>query len=268
MPKILLINDDGIHSPGIFILKRELEALGETFVVAPEAERSGIGKALSSSLVKVRRISLADGSEAYAISGTPADAFMLARYKILGENPDLLVSGINLGPNLGIDDFFTSGTLGAAIEAAIHGVPAIAVSYCIERFVERQNKASLADMKVLELTAKIAAKTADYVLRHGMPFDIDIISINVPEKISSLDFEATTLSYKGYLDLFVGRGEGYIIEQWILADYPDDVKGTDIYAVKRRRRISITPIKLRFIHNTEGIRSLIDFLKSNISTNY
>jgi len=162
MPKILLINDDGINSPGILMLKKELEWLGELFIVAPENERSGIGKAVSSSLVRVRRITLADGSEVYAISGTPADAFMLAKYKILGENPDLLVAGINLGPNLGIDDFFTSGTLGAAIEAAIHGVPAVAVSYCIEKFVEGQNKASLVNMEVLELTAKIAAKTAEY----------------------------------------------------------------------------------------------------------
>ena len=263
MPKILLINDDGINSPGILMLKKELEGLGELFIVAPENERSGIGKAVSSSLVRVRRITLADGSEAYAISGTPADAFMLAKYKILGKNPDLLVAGINLGPNLGIDDFFTSGTLGAAIEAAIHGVPAVAVSYCIEKFVEGQNKASLVNMEVLELTAKIAAKTAEYLLKYGMPFDVDIISINVPEKISSADFEATTLSYKGYLDLFNRRGEGYIIGRWILSEYPDDVKGTDIYAVKKRRRISITPIKLRFIHNTEGIRKLIDFLKNS-----
>jgi len=265
MPKILVINDDGINSPGILSLKRELERLGELFIVAPENEKSGIGKAVSSSLVKVKRVTLADGSEAYAISGTPADAYMLATYKILGENPDLLVAGINLGPNLGIDDFFTSGTLGAAIEAAIHGVPAIAVSYCMEKFVEGQDKASLVNVEVLELTARIAAKTAEYLLKHGMPFDVDIISINVPERISSVNFEATTLSYKGYLDLFTRRGDGYIIGQWILADYPDDVKGTDIYAVKKRKRVSITPIKLRFIHNTEGIRKLIDFLDANFS---
>ena len=265
MPKILVINDDGINSPGILSLKRELERLGELFIVAPENEKSGIGKAVSSSLVKVKRVTLADGSEAYAISGTPADAYMLATYKILGENPDLLVAGINLGPNLGIDDFFTSGTLGAAIEAAIHGVPAIAVSYCMEKFVEGQDKASLVNVEVLELTARITAKTAEYLLKHGMPFDVDIISINVPERISSVNFEVTTLSYKGYLDLFTKRGDGYIIGQWILADYPDDVKGTDIYAVKKRKRISITPIKLRFIHNTEGIRKLIDFLDANFS---
>jgi len=105
MPKILLINDDGINSPGLLKLKSELEGLGELLIVAPENERSGIGKALSSSLVKVKQLVLADGSKAYVITGTPADAFMLAKYKILGENPDLLVAGINLGPNLGIDDF-------------------------------------------------------------------------------------------------------------------------------------------------------------------
>jgi len=263
MPKILVINDDGIKSPGILILKKELEHLGEVDVVAPENERSGIGKAVSSSLVKVKKVTLADGSEAYAITGTPADAYMLAVHKILRKPPDLLVAGINLGPNLGIDDFFTSGTLGAAIEAAIHGVPAIAVSYCVEKFIEGQDKASLVNMEILGLTAKIAAKTAEYILKNGMPFDVDIISINVPEKLSSLGFEATTFSYRGYLDLFVKRGEGYIIDRWVLADYPDDVKGTDIYAVKKRKRVSITPIKLRFIHNTEGLRNLIDFLYSN-----
>ena len=123
----------------------------------------------------------------------------------------------------------------------------------------------MVNAEVLKLTARITAKTAEYLLKHGMPFDVDMISINVPERISSVNFEATTLSYKGYLDLFTRRGDGYIIGQWILADYPDDVKGTDIYAVKKRKRISITPIKLRFIHNTEGIRKLIDFLDANFS---
>lgn len=262
MPKILLTNDDGIFSPGILTLKRKLDKLGEVVVVAPLKETSGIGKAISSKFVKVEQVILPDGSKAYGIDGTPADAYMIATHKILGQNPDLLISGINLGPNLGVDDFFTSGTLGAAIEAAIHRVPAIAVSYCMEKFLEGQDKASLVNKEILDLTAKIAVETAKYILENGMPYDVDLISINVPEKMRSLSFEATTLSYKGYLDLFVDRNGGYIIDHWVLEDYPDDVPGTDLYAVKRRKRIAVTPIKLRFIHNTEGVRGLIDHLHS------
>jgi len=262
MPKILLTNDDGIFSPGILSLKKEIDKLGETVVVAPSKEKSGIGKAISSKLVKVETISLPDGSTAYAINGTPADAYMIATYKILGKTPDLLISGINLGPNLGVDDFFTSGTIGAAIEAAVHHAPAIAVSYCMEKFLEGQDKASLVDMETLNLIAKIAAETAKYVLENGMPYDVDLISINVPEKLRSLNFEATTLSYKGYLDLFVNRNGGYVIDRWVLEDYPDDVPGTDLHTVKKRKRIAVTPIKLRFIHNTEGIKGLIEHLHS------
>jgi len=261
MPKILLVNDDGVYSPGLLTLKREIQNLGEITVVAPSKERSGIGKALSCNLVNVRKVSLADSSEAYAIDGTPADAYFIATHKILREKPDLLVSGINLGPNLGIDDFFTSGTLGAAIEAAIHKVPAIAVSYCMKRVADIEDEFLKVNMAHLLLAAKIAKKTAEYILKNGMPPNVDIISINVPEKIVSLSFEATTLSYKGFMDLHVSRKGGYIISQWTLFDYPNDMEGTDIYTIKDGK-ISVTPIKLKFIHNVEGLKDLICFLNS------
>jgi len=191
LPKIMLTNDDGIQSPGLLALKKELEPLGEILVVAPKNERSGIGKAISSHQIKMMKTKLSDGSEAYAIGGTPADAYLLAKYKILGAPPELLVAGINIGPNLGIDDFFTSGTLGAAVEAAIHGTAAIAVSYCLEKYLEGQDKASLVTMEDLKLAAKIARKVVEHVLEHGMPTDVDIISINVPEKVKSLNIQMT-----------------------------------------------------------------------------
>lgn len=260
MPKIVLTNDDGIQSPGLLALKKELETLGEILVIAPERERSGIGKAISSHQIKILKTSLSDGSEAYAIGGTPADAYLLAKYKILGEPPELLVAGINIGPNLGVDDFFTSGTLGAAVEAAIHGTAAVTVSYCLEKYMEGQDKASLVTLNDLELAAKIAREVAKYVLERGLPPDVDIISINVPEKVKSLRFEATCLSYKGYKDIYAPQTNGYLIESWNLSDYPDDAPGTDLCAVKRKR-VSITPVKLKFIHNTVGLEPLLETLK-------
>jgi 5'-nucleotidase len=265
MSIILLVNDDGIYSPGILALKRELEDLGEVFVVAPYEERSGVGKALSCGrLVRLRKVGKSNGSRVYAVDGTPADAYFVAVHKILKRKPDLLVSGINLGPNIGIDDFFTSGTLGAAIEAAIHKVPAIAISYCIERFMEEDANFLKENEANLVKAAKIARKTAEYVLMNGMPNNVDIISINVPDKIDSLSFKATTMSYKGFIDLYQRRKGGYIISQWTMFSYLTDETGTDVNTIKNEGKVSVTPIKLRFHHNINGIKNLIDFLNRGL----
>ena len=262
MPTILVINDDGIKSIGLNTLKNRLEKLGNVIVVAPKDERSGIGKALTTDHIKIMETKLRDGAKAYATTGTPADAFLLAANKILKRMPDLLVAGINLGPNLGIDDLLNSGTLGAALEAAIHHVPAIAVSYCIPKITEKMSEKEEVTMKDLELTATLALKTAKYVLEKGMPPDVDIISINVPEKADSKRIKITSLSYKGYGDIYVEQGEGYRIMSWALAGYPDDELGTDLHAVKKEKYISITPIKVGFLHNMGGLKGLLKSLSA------
>ena len=137
MPTILVINDDGINSIGLSILTKQLKKLGDVIVVTPGDERSGVGKAISIGQVNITEASFRDGTKAYATTGTPADSFLIAVNKILKRMPDLLVSGINIGPNLGIDDVLTSGTVGASFEAAIHNVPAIAVSYCISEITDK-----------------------------------------------------------------------------------------------------------------------------------
>jgi len=257
MKTVLLINDDGINSPGLSIMKRKLEKLGWTVVIAPERERSGVGKAITSSgYVQIKETKLQDGSEVYATNGTPADAVLLAIHKILGSPPDLLVAGINLGPNLGIDDLLNSGTLGAALEAAIHGIPSIAVSYCKQEFLDqRADKARITEAE-LEFTADFAIKIVGYVLEKGMPPDVDIISINVPENAQVERLKVTSLSYVGYKDIFTKEKEGFRIAAWRLADYEDPNRETDINAVKEGY-ISITPIKLRFSHNKEALESML-----------
>jgi len=257
---ILLINDDGVHSIGLLVLKKRLEKLGKIVVVAPLDEKSGIGKALSTNNMKVTETLLGDGTKAYAVAGTPADAYLLAVNKIMKRPPDLLVAGINLGPNLGIDDLLNSGTLGAALEAAIHHVPAIAVSYCLREITEQMREKADVSAEELEVAATFAEKSAEYVLEHGMPKNVNIISINVPEKATSKNAEVTTLSYKGYGDIHIKQGDTYKVKGWILSNYPDDKNGTDLYAVKTKGHISITPIKINFHHDAKSLEKLRKFL--------
>jgi 5'-nucleotidase len=260
LKRVLLINDDGIYSIGLLVLKKRLEKLGKVTVVAPLEEKSGIGKALSTNSMKVIETLLADGTKAYAVTGTPADAYLLAVNKIMKKPPDLLVAGINLGPNVGIDDLLNSGTLGAALEAAIHHVPAIAVSYCLREITEQMREKAGVSADELEVASAFAEKTAEYVLEHGMPKNVDIISINVPEKATSENAETTTLSYEGYGDIHIKEGDAYKIKGWILSSYPDDENGTDLYAVKTKGNISITPIRINFHHDTKSLEKLRKFL--------
>jgi len=255
---ILLINDDGIFSSGLIALKKRLDKLGKVMVVAPKEEISGIGKAITSTrVVQIEEVQLSDGSKAYALDGTPADAYLLAVNKILKSPPDLVAAGINLGPNLGIDDFLNSGTLGAALEAAVHGVPAIAVSYCKPEISDRKADKCKITVQELGLAAGIAEELAGYVLRKGMPPSVDLISVNVPENADCTKLKVTSLCYTGYGDLFTKEERGYRIVHWRLADYADADPETDVHVVKDEGCISITPVKVRLEHNKKSLKSVL-----------
>jgi 5'-nucleotidase len=260
LPTILIINDDGINSIGLSTVAKQLKKLGEVIVVTPGDEKSGIGKAISIGQVNITETNLGDGIRAYAITGTPADSFLIAVNKILKCMPDLLVSGINIGPNLGIDDLLTSGTIGAAFEAAIHKVPAIAVSYCLSEITEKMPEKTKVSAKDLELAATLAYKAAKHVLEKGMPPDVDIISINVPEKADSKRVQLTSLCYDGYGDIHTAEKDGYRIKSWTLRHYPSGDSGTDLHAIKTDRCVSVTPIKVEFLHNTEAMKELRESL--------
>ncbi len=262
MPTILVINDDGIDSIGLSTLAKQLEKLGKVIVVTPEAERSGIGKAISIGQVNITETSFGDGTRAYATTGTPADSFLIAVNKILKCMPDLLVSGINIGPNLGIDDLLTSGTVGAAFEAAIHNVPAIAVSYCLSEITEKMPEKAKVSVKDLELAATLVYKAARHVLERGMPPEVEIISINVPEKADCRKVKLTSLCYDGYGDIHTATKDGYRIKSWTLRHYPDGDPGTDLHAIKNDKCVSVTPIKLEFVHNTQAMKDLMESLSA------
>jgi len=210
--------------------------------------------------VRIEETRLSDGSKAYATSGTPADSYLLGVNKILKHSPDLVVAGINLGPNLGIDDFLNSGTLGAAMEAAVHGVPAIAVSYCKQKMSDPKVDKARITAQELELTAILAQKIVEFVLEKGMPEGVDILSVNVPEKANCRRVKVTSLSYVGYSDIYVKEEKGYRIPHWRLADYRDLDTETDVYVVKEEGCISITPIKIRLQHNKEALKNMLRYI--------
>ena len=262
MPTILVINDDGINSIGLLTLVKQLKNLGELVIVTPSDEKSGIGKAISIGQIKVTLATLSDELQAYTITGTPADSFLIAVNKIMKRMPDLLVSGINIGPNLGIDDLLTSGTIGATFEAAIHNVPAIAVSYCVSKISSKNINKNKVSIKDLETAANLAFKASKHVLENGMPFDVDIISINVPEDANNKKIALTNLCYDGYNDIHTEVKNGYKIKSWALRHYPDGHPGTDLHAIKKGNCISVTPIKLEFLHNTKAMNDLMKSLST------
>jgi 5'-nucleotidase len=260
-PVALLVNDDGIHSAGIIALREELSKDFECFVVAPNRERSGIGKALTvGEVIRVERLTTQHG-EAYSISGTPADAVLLALHKLLDEKPDIVVAGINLGPNLGIDDILNSGTLGAAMEAAIHGIPSIAISYCIAREFDDDVVLQVLNDPGLGLAARITRTLARMIVDEGMPEGVDVLSINVPDYRSGVKgIRITRPSKRGYPDIHVAREEGYAIARWDLALYPEDSEDTDVEAV-RSGYISLTPLNFSLTSKAQSTKLLEHFVE-------
>ena len=263
MSRILLVNDDGIKSIGLLTLKKELENIGEILVVAPRNKMSGAGKSLTfHNIIRVEKTVLSDGSKGYSIDGTPADAVMIGLYKLSKKPPDLLVSGINLGHNMNIDDIFSSGTLGAAFEGAIHNIPSLAVSCFVHEVPSLESDGRVA-LEELKMSAKIARKASDYILKNGMPEDVDVISINVPENADDTKIKITNISYLGYSDIYLEHKDGYIVK-CNGGRFRDEDSETDVYTINNERVISITPITLRFPHKRERMKELREFLISSL----
>jgi len=229
---IMVTNDDGIHAPGILALASALRVLGDVTVVAPDRERSAVGHALTLNS-PLRIFELRDGF--YAVDGTPTDCVNMGIHSLLPFRPDLVVSGINHGSNLG-DDVTYSGTVAAAIEATLMGIPAIAVSLAT---FERSGHFPEA--------AQVAVRVARQVIANGLPEDT-FLNVNVPncpdeELMPPL---ITRQGKRSFVGSVVGktdpRGRKYY---WIGSGEADfnDYEGTDFHAINRKH-VSITPLHL------------------------
>ncbi len=237
-PYILITNDDGVHEPGLLALKKGLEQVGETVVFAPDRNWTAAGhtKTMHKPL-RVFHTTLADGSPALTSNGAPSDCVALALLGILDRKPDLVVSGINHGPNLGHDITY-SGTVAAAMEAVIFELPAIAISL---------DTYKSAGPPSFEPAGAFAARLAAAVLEHGLPVGF-LLNVNVPnlpaDQIAGV--EITRLGRRVYPDVLIERkdprGQPYY---WIGGDPPTGIRepGTDIGAVSQGK-ISVTPLHL------------------------
>ncbi|MGD8330793.1 MAG: 5'/3'-nucleotidase SurE [Acidobacteriota bacterium] len=173
MPLILVCNDDGVHAEGIAALAAALRPLGEVVVVAPDRERSAASHALTlHAPLRIREVN--DG--VFSVDGTPADCVYLGAVHVLERKPDLIVSGINHGVNVG-DDVTYSGTIAAAIEGTILGVPSFAVSQEGNAEVPRGAQRGRFDF---DNAGAVAHEIATRVLADGLPSDDILLNINVP----------------------------------------------------------------------------------------
>ena len=237
-PLLLLTNDDGVHSPGIRALREALAPVGEIHVVAPDREVSACSQSLTLKLpLRAETIE----RNVYAVDGTPADCVNLALFKLLPRWPEMIVSGINRGANLG-EDVFYSGTVGGAREGTFFGVPSIAVSL-----------ASRADVN-FDYAASFARRLSEMILDEGLP-ERTLLNVNVPTGRPTnaaitvqgrREREGTILE-----GLDPRRRTYYWIEEgrdrWVSDEMSGD-KMYDIHAI-RQGLISITPLQTDTTHH-------------------
>ena len=241
--RILLTNDDGIHAEGLHALERIARALSEdVWVVAPEMEQSGQSRALTlSAPLRVRRL----GEKKFAVGGTPTDCVLLAIQDLVeGGKPDLVLSGVNRGQNLG-EDVTVSGTVAAALQGMALGCPSIALSQSLVTFHDSET--------ALYHTAEhYAPGIVRKLMERGWPADV-VINLNFPD-LEPDQVKGVEVTAQGQRDLLRAqaerrtdlRGRDYY---WMGFQGREDnaPEGTDLYAV-RHGRISVTPLQIDLTH--------------------
>ncbi len=244
MQTLLLTNDDGIDSPGLRYLVEELNLRGfEIYVVAPERQVSGAGKS-NSFTVKVKKYELEGVKAAWAIEGKPADAVAVGVKALLPKRPHMVVSGINIGPNMGLVDFFTSGTIGAAIEAVLLGIKSVASSYAVLRGLSQDKDYRWLKLSA-SLTAEIVARLADVIYDL---VDVDIVNLNFPRgEPKGIDF--ASIANISNIEVYNGEEDStYHVLGWRTDDiqlaYEGGDEGSDVSLVKKGY-VAVTPICIR-----------------------
>ena len=234
--RILITNDDGIHAPGLYAIATHLAAIAEVTVVAPERQQSATSHSITlHKPLHVNSVKWQEGIIAYQVNGTPADCVKIALGVLCDGAPDLVISGINSGANLGSDIIY-SGTAAAAAEAALQGKPAIACSLVKPPF---------------EFTAavQVVERIVKAVLTHGLPVQT-YLNVNIPpgslEQIKGI--QVTQSGVRTYRNLYEKRvdplGRAYYWQAGELVD-TDNGPDTDVAAV-RQGYASLTPVQFHF----------------------
>ena len=240
--RILLTNDDGIYSAGLWAAYEALSDLADVTIVAPATQQSAVGRSISIfEPIRVHEVDL-QGVRGIAVAGKPTDAVIIGLYSLHLE-PALVVSGINIGENLSFESIMTSGTVGAALEASNQGTPAIAFSLQVEDQGEKFDDPRSYGKGFAQAKGIVREITGE-VLRVGFPRNADVINVNIPSRIRG-GYEVTRLSRKlfqtGVERRLDPRGRPYF---WINGPLVEDAEeGTDVHAV-RKGNVSVTPITL------------------------
>jgi 5'-nucleotidase len=232
--KILITNDDGIFADGIYALFKELQQLGEVIAIAPASEQSAVGHAITlMTPLRINQVNRHGEFFGYAVNGTPADCVKLAVHAVMDQRPELIISGINLGANIGTSVIY-SGTVSAATEGTILGIPSIAVSLATFRNPD------------FTFAAKFARKLGQLVLdKGGLPVGT-LLNVNVPaiREADVAGVEVTVNSESRFEDIFEKRLDPrkrvYYWSAGVEQTY-DLREGTDSAAL-RNKKVSITPI--------------------------
>lgn len=225
---ILITNDDGIYAPGLKALESGLAGVGEVTVVAPDREMSASSQSISvHAPLRVHKLD----EHRMAVTGTPADTVILALYRLLPQKPDLVVSGINPGGNLG-ENVIYSGTVAAAMEATLHGVPAFAISLASRKYLD------------FGTAALFAGQLARVVLERGLPPGV-MLNVNVPRgevKGVRITRQSQKISQNVVHEKTDPRGRPYF---WL--DETARIESAEAdsdYAAIRAHEISITPLQV------------------------
>ena len=231
--KILISNDDGIDSPGIFALARELKKIGDVTVIAPRTEQSAVGHAITMKFpLRISEHFINGEFFGYAIDGTPADCIKIGIRNILKEKPDIVLSGINLGSNAAINIIY-SGTVSAAREAAIMDVPALAISLTSH------------DARYFDYAAKLSAQLTMLVAENKL-VNGTLLNVNVPD-VPEEQIAGILLTQQGkskWDDVYEERKDPYGKNYyWLTGNMVqmDTSLETDLVAIKNNY-VSVTPI--------------------------
>ncbi len=243
--KILITNDDGVGSSGLRAAYEAVRDLGETYVVAPATQQSAVGRSMTLfEPLRIARLPFGD-TTAFSVNGTPTDSVIIGMFVVLDRKPDLVISGINIGENLSAEAATTSGTIGAALEAANQGVPAIAASMRVED--EGDKFVDTGRMRDYAAGQRVIRRLAQRVLEDGMPAGVDVLNVNVPGGATpDTPVVATRLARQMYVTRVHRRqdprGRSYY---WIDGTVVGDAaEGTDLHTMMKKGHISVTPLTL------------------------
>lgn len=261
MPDILLTNDDGYSSIGFYPLLRELLRRYTVCAIAPSTQKSWVGKSLTAHAhLEIENVEV-EGVPVLAVTGTPADGVQVGLYHVLDGKPKVAVSGINIGENVGHGLILSSGTVGAAMEAAIDGIRSVAFSLYIPP--EREDEIDFFDREnfhVYQHAAAIACKIIGILLRSEAVASFDLLSVNIPfEAGMSTEFEITVPFKNAYGQVFHKSGAAYRMRS-PLVRFENASAGTDLHALAQGK-VSISPLSLDLVVPQSARRVLDEQLR-------